>query len=265
MLLVIDAGNSNVTFGVYDADTLRVHWRIRTEAGRTADEYAALLANLFLQAGLAFAQIGGICIASVVPAVTPDLVRLSRSAFELDPLLVTSGTDMGLHIAYHPPGDVGADRLVDALAAATKYGAPCIVVDFGTGTTLNALIPPTEPGDIATYLGGAICPGIGLSLDALFRRAARLSRVELAKPPAAIGDSTEHALQSGILYGYVAQVDGLVTRFRDELNAPTCPVIATGGYATPLFINESATITALEPLLTLEGLKLVWERCNHSG
>lgn len=259
MLLVIDAGNSNVTFGVYEADALRVHWRLRTEAGRTADEYAALLHTLFSQAGLTFADIGGICLASVVPAITPDLMRLGHTAFGQEPWRVSGASDLGLDNAYEPPGDVGADRLVDAVAAVQKYGAPCIVIDFGTATTFNAVAAPAAAGGRPIYLGGAICLGIGVSLEALFSKAAKIPRIALEKPPRAIGGNTIHALQSGILFGSLAQIDGIVARFRAEMDAPNCPVVATGGLAGELIARESRTITAVEPLLTLDGLRLVFE------
>lgn len=259
MLLVIDAGNTNVTFGLYDGETLRTHWRIRTQPGRTADEYAALLNTLFSQQGLSFGDVGGVVLASVVPAVTPDLLRLGRRAFGGEPLRVSGQTDLGIHVAYQPPTDVGADRLVDAVAAVSKYGAPCIVIDFGTATTFNAVAAPEQPGGLPVYLGGAICLGIGVSLDALFARAAKIPPVEIATPPHAIGNNTAHALQSGIVFGYVAQVEGMVARFRSEMGVPDCPVVATGGYSA-LFADETRCITAVDPLLTLDGLRLVYER-----
>ena len=260
MLLVIDAGNSNVTFGVYDGETLRIHWRIRTETGRTADEYAAFLGSLFFQQGLPLSVIEGIVLASVVPAATPALRRLCINAFGQAALEVTPLTDMGLEIAYSPPGDVGADRLVDAVAAVHKYGSPCIVLDFGSATTLNAVAAPTDPGGLPIYLGGAICLGIGLSLEALFAKAAKIPRVELALPSRAIGGNTVEALQSGIVLGTLALVEGLVSRFQSEMNAPGCPVIATGGFASQLLAEQSAVITHLEPHLTLEGLRLIFQR-----
>jgi type III pantothenate kinase len=259
MLLVIDAGNTNVTFGVYEGASLLTHWRIRTEAGRTGDEYAALLRNLFSQDGLVFADIDAITLASVVPAATPDLLRLARRAFGIEPLVVTAKTDLGLHVAYQPPDSVGADRLVDAVAAVSKFGAPCIVIDFGTATTFNAIAAPETTEDLPIYLGGAICLGIGVSLEALFARAAKIPPVEIAKPPRAIGDNTTHALQSGILFGYVALVNGMIARFRAEMGVPDCPVIGTGGYSA-LIAGETDCITAVEPLLTLDGLRLVSER-----
>ncbi len=260
MLLVIDAGNSNVTFGVYDGETLRTHWRIRTEVARTADEYAAFLGSLFFQQSLPLRVIEGIALASVVPAATPALRRMCLNTFGLAAYEVTPQSELGLEIAYSPPGDVGADRLVDAVAAVYKYGSPCIVLDFGSATTLNAIAAPNSPGGLPVYLGGAISLGIGLSLDALFAKAAKIPRVELALPSRAIGGNTVEALQSGIVLGTLALVEGLVSRFRAEMNAPSCPVIATGGYASKLLAAESAIITHLEPNLTLDGLHLVFAR-----
>lgn len=259
MLLVIDAGNTNVTFGVYEGETLRTHWRIRTVAGRTEDEYASLLQNLFIRDGLTFQQIDGIALASVVPASTPDLLRLARQTFRIEPCQVNANADLGLLVAYQPPDAVGADRLVDAVAAIARYGAPCIVIDFGTATTFNAIAAPTSPDSLPTYLGGAICLGIGVSLEALFARAAKIPPIEIAKPPTAIGDNTIHALQSGILFGYVAMVNEMVVRFRAEMKVSNCPVIGTGGYAN-LIAAETQCITAVEPLLTLDGLRLVYGR-----
>ncbi|MDQ2687469.1 MAG: type III pantothenate kinase [Armatimonadota bacterium] len=259
MLLVIDAGNTNVTFGLYEGDALRTHWRIRTQAGRTADEYAALLHTLFSHQSLAFGDVAGVALASVVPAVTPDLLRLGRQAFGGEPLRVSGRTEMGLRIAYQPATDVGADRLVDAVAAVHQFGAPCIVIDFGTATTFNAIAAPDDGTERPVYLGGAICLGIGVSLEALFSRAAKIPPVEIATPPRAIGDNTAHALQSGIVFGYVAQVEGMVARFRAEMGVPDCPVVATGGYSA-LFAQETRCITAVDPLLTLHGLRLVYER-----
>lgn len=260
MLLVIDAGNSNVTFGVYEGTSLRAHWRIRTEMGRTEDEYAAFLGALFVQSSLAMADISGTALASVVPGATPALRRLVTQTLGLTPLEVTAQSDLGLEVRYSPPGDVGADRLVDAAAAVYKYGAPCIVLDFGSATTFNAVAAPEVPSGLPVYLGGAICLGIGLSLETLFAKAAKIPRVELAPPPRAIGSNTVHALQSGIVLGTLALVDGLIARFQDEMDAPGCPVIATGGYASELLFDASAGITHLEPHLTLDGLRLLFNR-----
>ena len=265
MLLVIDAGNSNVTFGVYEGETLRAHWRIRTETGRTHDEYAAFLGALLTQGGFALNQITGVALCSVVPGATPALRRLAGQTLQLTPLEVTAQSDLGLEIGYTPPGDVGPDRLVDAVAAVHKVGAPCIVLDFGSATTFNAVAAPASPNGLPVYLGGAICLGIGLSLDTLFAKAAKIPRVELAPPPRAIGGNTVHALQSGIVLGTLSLVEGMIARFQAEMDAPGCPVVATGGYASDLLAAESARITHLEPHLTLDGLRLIFDRNRPSS
>jgi type III pantothenate kinase len=255
MLLALDAGNTNFTFGIFDGEVLRANWRIRTQPGRTADEYASFLQPLFTQSGLKFSDITGFVVASVVPQSNSDIERLGQRHFQSDPLMVSASLDLGVTVAYQPPTDVGADRLVDAAAAIHKYGpAPLIFVDFGTATSFNAI----AAGGV--YLGGALCPGVSVAWEAFFARAARLFRVETARPPSAIAGNTIHALQSGMLYGLVAQVDGMVERFRAELKAPTCPVIATGGHVTDLIAAESRTITKVDPLLTLEGLRIVYDK-----
>ncbi len=262
MLLAIDAGNTNVKFGLFDGDTLLKQWRMRPEPGRTADEYAAILYALFAQAGLAFGNIAGIALASVVPSVTPALLRLAREHLGHEPLHITPRTNLGLEVAYQPPGDVGTDRLMDAVAAVARVGAPCIVIDFGTATTFNAIAAPRKPGGLPVYLGGAICLGIGVSLDALFSRAAKIPAVEIARPPRAIGDNTAHALQSGIVFGYLSQVQGLVQRFQDEMNAAGCPVVATGGHAADLVAAETSFPMLVDPTLTLTGLRLTYARAQ---
>ncbi len=262
MLMVMDAGNTNVKVAVFEGESLRAQWRLRMDPERTADEYTALLFPLLGQAGLTFADITAVTLACVVPAALPSLVRFSSLALGREPLQVNGHADLGLTISYRPPDAVGADRLADAVAAAHKYGSPCLVIDFGTATTFNAIAAPPTPGGLPVYLGGAICLGIGVSLDALYARAAKIPSVALARPPHAIGDNTAHALQSGIVHGYAALVEGMVVRFRAEMDAPACPVIATGGHA-PLIAAETACITAVEPMLTLEGLRLVSERAGR--
>lgn len=262
MLLAIDAGNTHVKFGLFDGDTLRRQWRLRPDTGRTADEYAALLFALLAQAGLSFGDIGGVAVASVVPQATPALLRLGREVAGREPLHITPGGDLGLEIAYQPPGDVGTDRLMDAVAAVARVGAPCIVIDFGTATTFNAVAAPRVPGGLPVYLGGAICLGIGVSLETLFARAAKIPTVEIARPARAIGDTTARALQSGIVFGYLSQVQGLVHRFWEEMDAPGCPVVATGGHAADLIAAETDFPITVEPLLTLTGLRLTYTRAQ---
>lgn len=260
MLLVMDAGNTNVKFGLFDGDTLRAQWRLRPEPGRTADEYAALLHPLFLQSGHTFTDVDGIALASVTPAVTPALLRLASHHFQREPFHITAQSDIGLEIAYQPPGDVGTDRLMDAAAAVARVGAPCIVIDFGTATTFNAVAAPRLPGGLPVYLGGAICLGIGVSLEALFSRAAKIPSIEMARPPRAIGNNTIHALQSGIVFGYLSQVQGFVRRFREEMDAPDCPIVATGGHAADMIAAEMDIPILVDPLLTLTGLRLTYQR-----
>jgi type III pantothenate kinase len=255
MLLVIDAGNSNTTFGVYRGDELIAHWRLTTVASRTVDEYGVLGRNLFALAELDFKAIDAIAIASVVPPLNYTLKRMAEDYFRLTPLFIDHTLETGLPILYEPASDVGADRIVDAVAALEKYGAPCIVVDFGTATTFNAINGRGE------YLGGAITPGIMISTEALFLRAAKLPRVDIKRPQKVIGSSTVAAMQSGLYYGYAGLVDGVLRKMIDELGQdPRAPrIIATGGLA-PLIATGSELIELVDETLTLEGMRLVHER-----
>ncbi len=252
MLLAIDIGNTNTSLGVFDADRLATHWRLTTERSRTGDEWGVLTRNLFALAGLDFKAIDAIAIASVVPPLNFTLKRMAESYFHLTPLFVDHTVDTGLPILYHPASDVGADRIVDAVAAIKKYGAPCIVVDFGTATTFDAINSKGE------YLGGVITPGITISADALFERAAKLPRVEIKRPRNVVGSSTVEAMQSGLYHGYVGLVDGILKRMIDELGGPP-RVIATGGLAA-LIATGSEFIEQVDETLTLEGLRLVYVR-----
>ena len=256
MLLAIDVGNTNIVLGVYRGQgehaELVGDWRIRTDRDRTTDEHGMLLRDLLDYNGIAPAAIHHVAISSVVPTMNETLADLSRRYFQTEPFLVGPQTDTGIAIHYQPASDVGADRICNAVGAFAKYGGPAIVVDFGTATTFDAI---ALNGD---YLGGAIVPGIGISMDALFRQAARLYRVELVAPPRAIGANTVHAMQSGLVFGYAGQTDAMVERFREELGADS-RVIATGGLAE-LIHRESRTIETVDQLVTLEGLRLLFER-----
>lgn len=262
MLLTLDIGNTNTTLGLFDGPNLVADFRLRSVRDRTADEYASQVASLLLARGLSLSVIDGVAMAYVVPPVGGTLRDLSRRYFKVDPLVVTAQTDLGLTIRYDPPTSVGADRVVNAFAARELYHradgnpAPAVIVDYGTATTLDAV---TADG---TYLGGALLPGIGISMDALFSHAALLSRVELTPPPAAIGANTADALRSGLLLGYAAQTDGMVRRFREEMERggeKDVRVIATGGIA-PLIAPYCKTLDAVDVNLTLVGLRLAHER-----
>ncbi len=256
MLLTIDIGNTNVTLGLYEGDSLGPRWRISTVNERMADEYGVQMMGLFQHRGVEVAQISGVVIASVVPPLTGVWVAACKTYIGHTPMLVNTGVKTGVRVKYEDPKQVGADRIVDAVAVMAHYGGPACVVDFGTATTFDAI---SAEGD---YLGGAIAPGIGIAADALFQRAAKLPRVDLARPPKAIGRNTPHAIQSGLLFGYVGLVEGMVARFREELG-PEMKVIATGGLAE-IIARETDVIQYIEPWLTLEGLRLVYE-LNQPG
>ena len=259
MLLAIDVGNTNVTIGVFDATRLVHNWRLAALRERTADELGIFVTRLLEQAKLDVSSISGIAVASVVPPLTRPMEEMCERYFGRKALLVDA-TNAGMPVRYSPATDVGADRIVNAVAAWEKYGrgnaAPLIVVDFGTGTTFDIISKAGE------YLGGIICPGIGISADALFQRAARLPRVDVRKPPTVIGQTTVHAIQSGLFFGYVEMVDGLIRRVRTELpGGDQATVIGTGGLVE-VICEESRAIQKIEPDLTLDGLRLIWQRKN---
>jgi len=250
MLFCIDIGNTNITLGLYAGETLGPHWRLSTDHDRMPDEFAMQLMALFSYAKLSAADVDGIALASVVPPLTGKWVEVCRTYLGCEPLVVDANTKTGIRILYDNPQAVGADRIVDAVAAYQLYGGPACVVDFGTATTFDAI---TATGD---YLGGAIVPGIGISAEALFQRAAKLPKVEIARPPTAIGRNTVHAMQSGLLFGYVGLVEGMVARFRAELGADM-KVIGTGGLAN-IIAQETTVIAHIAPWLTLDGLRMVY-------
>ena len=252
MLLVIDAGNTNTSLGVYREKELLAHWRLTTNPARTVDEYGVHARNLFELGQIDFKAIDAIAIASVVPPLNYTLRRMAEVYFHLSPLFVDHTTNTGLRILYQPASDVGADRIVDAVAAVEHYGAPCIVVDFGTATTFNAINAQAE------YVGGLITPGIMISSEALFARTAKLPRVDIRRPQKVIGSSTIEAMQSGLYYGYAGLVDGVLERMLDELGGNP-RVIATGGLAQ-LIATGSRFIEKVDDILTLEGLRLIHAR-----
>ena len=252
MLLTIDVGNTNTVLGVFEGASLLAHWRLTTRREQTADEYGILVRNLFATSGFDPARVDAVALASVVPPLTPVLVELARQYLGQEALVIGPGVDTGMPILYEPPGDVGADRIVNGVAAFAAYGGPVIVVDFGTATTFDVI---TRRGE---YVGGVICPGIGISADALFQRAARLPRVDVRNPGRVVGRSTVESMQSGLYFGYGAMCEGLIARIRAELGEPA-RVVATGGLAETL-AAEIPSIEAVDPVLTLTGLRLIWER-----
>jgi type III pantothenate kinase len=254
MLLTIDIGNTNLTLGLYEGETLGPRWRLATDHERMPDEYGMQFYALMAHSDRSPADLTGICLASVVPPLTSKVVQACRLYLGLNPLVVDAGVRTGVRVRYEDPRAVGADRIADAAAVQRLYGGPACVVDFGTATTFDAI---SREGD---YLGGAIAPGIGIASEALFHRTAKLPRVDLQRPPAAIGRNTVHAMQSGLLFGYVALVEGMVARFRQELGEDT-KVISTGGLAE-LIAAETGVIQFIAPWLTLDGLRIIWG-LNH--
>lgn len=252
MLFVIDVGNTNIVLGVYEGDALKHNWRIGTDRSKTDDEFGMLIKSLFADKGLSFSDVEGIIISSVVPPLMFPLEKMCQKYFGIKPMVIGPGLKTGLNIKADNPREIGADRIVNAVAAIHHYGTPLLVVDFGTATTFCFI---DEEG---SYHGGAIAPGISISTEALYSRAAKLPRIELMKPPSVIGRNTIHAMQSGIIYGFVGQVDELVRRMKAEVaKQPT--VIATGGLAE-LIGSESSEIDIVDPWLTVKGLRLIYSR-----
>jgi len=252
MLLAVDVGNTQTVFGAFRDGALARTWRVATEAQRTADELGALIDRLLELADLDYDDVGGVCLSSTVPVLVREYQAFAENYAKAPILVIGPGVKTGLPILYDNPHEVGPDRIANSVAARERYGAPCIVVDFGTSTNFDAVSRDGE------YVGGVLAPGIEVSMEALFMRAARLVKVDFAEPPSVIGKSTVHGLQSGLVYGFAGQVDGIVEAIRGELGADAT-VIATGGLAS-LIAPHSRTIDRIDPNLTLEGLRLVWER-----
>jgi len=252
MIFVLDVGNTNTVLGVYKNDELKHHWRIETSRNKTEDEYGMIIKSLLAHEELSFMDFDGIIISSVVPPIMSALERMCEKYFKMKPLIVGAGIKTGLDIKYDNPKEVGADRIVNAVAAIQQYGGPLVIVDFGTATTYCYVNEKKQ------YMGGAIAPGIGISTEALYSRASKLPRIEIVKPDSIVGKSTVSAMQAGILYGYVGQVEGIVRRMKAE--SPVEPkVIATGGLSA-LIADESNVIDVVDPYLTLTGLRIIYQR-----
>lgn len=253
MLLAMDVGNTNIMIGLFQGEKLPHHWRVSTRPERTADEFSVMMRGLLVAEGLDLDVIEAAAIANVVPDLGLALGRFCERYLDVAPLWVGPGVRTGMDIRYEEPREVGADRIVNGVAALHRYGAPVVVVDFGTATTFDVISAR------GSYMGGAISPGVGISMEALFAHAARLPRVDLVKPPSVIGKNTVHSMQAGLVYGFAGQVDALVDRIIQQMSPPRPRVVATGGLAR-VVAPECRTVEIIDPLLTLEGLRLVYER-----
>ncbi|MCO7176946.1 type III pantothenate kinase [Sporolactobacillus kofuensis] len=252
MIFVCDVGNTHIVLGTYDEGKLTNHWRISTDREKTEDEFAMLVNDLFRYSGLSFEDFSGVVISSVVPSIMFALERLCAKYFHLKPLIVGPGVETGLNLKYDHPKELGADLIVNAVAAVDAYQAPIIVIDFGTATTYSYI--DEQKG----YIGGAIAPGIDIATEALYEKASKLPRIEIVKPPHIVGRNTVHAMQSGVLFGYVGQVEGIVSRMKKQA-ASDPVVVATGGLCS-LISGETDVIDHVDPLLTLKGLFLIYQR-----
>lgn len=258
MILVMDIGNTNIKIGVYLGDELIASWRIQTKQGRTADEYSLKIGELFNRDNLCVKEVKGIVISSVIPSLNYTIEHMCDYYFKMKPLVLGPGIKTGINIRYDNPREVGGDRIANSLAAFKKYGGPCIVIDFGTATTFNAV---SAEGD---FLGGVICPGIKGSADALTSNAAKLPRIELIKPAKVINRNTVSNMQSGIIYGFTGLVGYIINKMRIELNAPNAKVIATGGLSQLMF-SEEKLFDIVDRTLTLDGLKMVYDINNSES
>lgn len=252
MIFVCDVGNTNIVIGAYDKEQLKYHWRISTDREKTEDEFAMVIESLFKYTGLTFNDFSGMIISSVVPSIMFALERMCEKYFHLKPLIVGPGIKTGLNLKYDNPKEIGADRIVNAVAAVHDYPAPMIVIDFGTATTFCYI------DEEKNYIGGAIAPGINVSTEALYEKASKLPRIEIMKPPHIIGTNTIHAMQSGVLYGYVGQVEGIVSRIKKQAKKEPM-VIATCGLCS-LISRETDVIDHVDTFLTLKGLYIIYQR-----
>lgn len=253
MILVMDVGNTHIALGVYEGKKLLQNWRMSTDREKTADEFGMFMVSILRNEQIDITHIESVVVSSVVPPIMYTLEHAIRKYFSLEPMMVGPGIKTGINIKYENPKEVGADRIVNAVAACELYKGPLIIVDLGTATTFCALTSKCE------YLGGVICPGIKISAEALYQRAAKLPRIELVKPESVIGRNTVSSMQSGLIYGYVGQVDYIVRRMKREMQEDNIRVIATGGLARLIF-SESETIDEIQPMLTLEGLRIIYEK-----
>lgn len=253
MIFIMDVGNTNIKMALYDGWNMKRYWRVSTNRLYTSDEYGMILSGLFDHAGLTLSCVDGIIMSSVVPTINFTLEHMCKDYFGLSPMVLAPGLKTGINLKYENPRELGSDRIANAVAAQAEYGGPCIFIDFGTATTFGAI------DDTGAFAGGCICPGLKLTSEALVNGTAKLPRFELVKPAHVIGRTTVTNLQAGAIYGYIGQIDYLVRRFREELNAPNALVVATGGMAL-LVAEEKGIIDKLDGYLTLKGLRLIYER-----